>query len=138
MKKKVIRLNENDIENIVRRIIEEGEFDWAKDISVEGKEYVLDLLNNTEERCFNNHFNVGCLYRHDRDNTFYVDEKDRRFIYDFGKVSLPLKRKFGIPEDDHDELIKSVVGYKYGDKYNDYKFKVINKGGHWNWRNFLR
>ena len=30
MKKKVIRLNENDIENLVKRIIKEGDFDWVK------------------------------------------------------------------------------------------------------------
>ncbi len=32
MKKKVIRLNEQDIENLVKKIIKENEFEWATEI----------------------------------------------------------------------------------------------------------
>jgi hypothetical protein len=43
MKKKVIRLNEQDIENLVRKIIKESDFDWAKEDSYEPDlEYAQD------------------------------------------------------------------------------------------------
>ena len=131
MKNKVIRLNENDVENIVKKILRESEFDWVEDtLKVETpEEFIINLIDSCEKVRAKDRFRDGYLYEKNGKRCFFQDDKNKEFWFDVDNVYEVLKSKFGLDDSRNDgesleqeKMIKGVLERHYNLKgYRPYQ-----------------
>ncbi len=111
MKKKVIRLNENDIENIVKKILRESEFDWTEDIEPMTPEE--ELIIKIIDYCDKEPHGDGFAYTKNGNFYFYQDDETKEFYVDYDDINKVLESKFGPNHMELMVLIERVLERHY-------------------------
>ncbi len=132
MKKKVIRLNENDIENIVKKILRESDFNWIEETSyTEQEEFIINLIDS----CDKEPHGAGFSYKKGGEWYFYQDDKNKVFYYDWDNVYEVLNTKFGLNHQEMRDLIKDVLERHYNLK--GYTTEVEHKDWIADWKDII-
>lgn len=104
MKKKVIRLNEGDIEKLVRKIIKESDLGWVKDFQSTGNVYLTMFYSNGDEDYGYGDYDTNQNYV----NGLILSKIPRhRFIEIMGDSDI---MEIDIYDDDSVELLDEMVG----------------------------